>query len=74
MREDSAEDTPQGSGCPYGERIQSPIAREFVRVYCHGWPTAEIMIPSLREEQDYCLKANSYLECPIYRYQRSLLA
>ena len=55
--------------CPYYEKVQGPIARDFVRGYCQGYPTVEMMVPSLMEEKNYCLKPDGYLKCPLYLSQ-----
>lgn len=56
-----------GIHCPQYERVQGAIARELVKGYCLGNPAVEMMVPSLMEERNYCLKEGGYLECPIYR-------
>ena len=53
--------------CPYYAKVQEPIARHFVKGYCQGCPASGMMVPSLKEEKNYCLRANGFLECPIYR-------
>lgn len=60
--------------CPYHEKVQGPIARDFVRGYCQGHPTVEMMVPSLMEEKSYCLKPGGYLKCPIYRSKLTLIS
>lgn len=53
--------------CPYYKKVQEPTAKELVRGYCRRCTATGIIVPSLMEERNYCLKAGGYLECPIYR-------
>lgn len=57
--------------CPYYRKVQDTVCRSFVKGYCEGLPAGGVVVPSLKEKRNYCLKDGGYLKCPVYRSKLS---
>ncbi|MBI2877956.1 MAG: hypothetical protein HYY20_13855 [Candidatus Tectomicrobia bacterium] len=58
--------------CPYYERVKDTAARWGVRGDCSGYLVHGMMIPSVLEEESYCLRDHGCLECPIYIFRQRI--
>lgn len=49
--------------CPYYNRVEQPMRRNWVRAYCIAYP--ELMIPSVGDEKTYC-QTHHHIHCPVF--------